>query len=48
MILIRAGSDIYGQFDIDSNQPDAFDNQDEVAIQMVADKLAEQIARERR
>jgi GAF domain-containing protein len=48
VVLIRAGSDIYGQFDIDSNQPDAFDNQDEVAIQMVADKLAEQIARERR
>lgn len=48
VVLIRAGSEIYGQFDIDSNQPDAFANQDEVAIQMIADKLAEQLARERR
>ena len=47
-MLIRAGSEIYGQFDIDSHQPDAFANQDEVAIQMIADKLAEQIAHERR
>ena len=48
VVLIRAGSEIFGQFDIDSNQADAFENQDEVAIQMIADKLAEQIARERR
>ena len=48
VVLIRAGSEIYGQFDIDSHQPAAFQNQDEVAIQMIADKLAEQIARERR
>ncbi|MXX34581.1 MAG: GAF domain-containing protein [Gemmatimonadetes bacterium] len=48
VVLIRAGSEIYGQFDIDSNQADAFENQDEVAIQMVADKLAEQLAHERR
>ena len=48
VVLIRAGSEIYGQFDIDSHQPDAFANQDEVAIQMIADKLAEQIAHERR
>ena len=48
VVLIRAGSEIYGQFDIDSHQAGAFENQDEVAIQMIADKLAEQIARERR
>ena len=48
VVLIRAGSEIYGQFDIDSHRPAAFENQDEVAVQMVADKLAEQIARERR
>ena len=48
VVLIRAGSEIYGQFDIDSHQADAFANQDEVAIQMIADKLAEQIAHERR
>lgn len=48
VVLIRAGSEIYGQFDIDSHRPAAFQDQDEVAIQMIADKLAEQIARERR
>ena len=48
VVLIRAGNDIYGQFDIDSHRAAAFQNQDEVAIQMIADKLAEQIARERR
>ena len=48
VVLIRAGTDIYGQFDIDSQRPAAFENQDEVAVQMIADKLAEQIARERR
>jgi len=48
VVLIRAGSRIYGQFDIDSHLPAAFGDQDEVAVQMIADKLAEQIARERR
>lgn len=48
VVLIRAGSEIYGQFDIDSHQLEAFENRDEVAIQMVADKLAEQLAHERR
>ena len=48
VVLIRAGNDIYGQFDIDSHQLAAFQDQDEVAVQMIADKLAEQIARERR
>ena len=48
VVLIRAGTEIYGQLDIDSHQPAAFNNQDEVAVQMIADKLAEQIARERR
>ncbi len=48
VVLVRAGTDIFGQIDIDSHQPAAFDSQDEVAIQMIADKLAEQIAHERR
>jgi len=48
VVLIRAGSRIFGQFDIDSHRPAAFGDQDEVAVQMIADKLAEQIARERR
>lgn len=48
VVLIRAGSRIFGQIDIDSYQPAAFDDKDEVAVQMIADKLAEQVARERR
>ena len=48
VVLIRAGGEIYGQFDIDSRQPEAFTPDDEAALQMVADKLAEQLARERR
>ncbi len=48
VVLIRAGTEIYGQFDMDSHQPAAFTAQDEVAVQMIADKLAEQIAHERR
>ncbi len=48
VVLIRAGSRIFGQFDIDSHQADVFDDQDEVAVRMIADKLAEQIAHERR
>ncbi len=48
VVLIRAGDDIFGQIDIDSNQPAAFSDEDEVGIQAIADKLAEQIASERR
>ena len=47
-ILIRAGEDIYGVIDIDSMEPDAFTPEDEAAIIQVADKLAEQLAAERR
>ncbi len=48
VVLIRAGSEIFGQFDLDSHQAGAFGDEDEAAIQMIADKLAEQLARERR
>jgi putative methionine-R-sulfoxide reductase with GAF domain len=48
VILIRAGDEIYGEIDIDSMEPNAFTPEDEEAITMVADKLAEQIASERR
>lgn len=48
VVLIRAGADIFGQIDIDSHQAAAFNDQDEVAVEMIADKLAEQIAHERR
>lgn len=48
VVLIRAGGDVFGQIDIDSHLPAAFTDKDEVAVQMIADKLAEQIAYERR
>jgi putative methionine-R-sulfoxide reductase with GAF domain len=48
VILIRAGDEIYGEIDIDSMEPNAFTPEDEEAIGMVADKLAEQLASERR
>jgi GAF domain-containing protein len=48
VVLIRAGDEIYGQFDLDSDELAAFKPDDEAAIQLIADKLAEQIASERR
>jgi len=48
MVLIRAGDDIFGEIGIDSDQQAAFSNEDIDAIQAVADKLAEQLAAERR
>lgn len=48
VVLIRAGEDIYGQIDVDSEDAAAFTDEDEEALQAVADKLAEQLAAERR
>ena len=48
VILIRAGDDIYGEIDIDSEAPAAFTEDDEIALIGIADKLAEQLAAERR
>ncbi|MFS8637632.1 MAG: GAF domain-containing protein [Gemmatimonadota bacterium] len=48
VVLIRAGDEILGQIDIDSHQQGAFTEQDEEAIQAVADKLAEVLMAERR
>ena len=48
VILIRAGDDIFGQIDIDSEKKAAFTEDDEIALIGVADKLAEQLAAERR
>jgi L-methionine (R)-S-oxide reductase len=48
VVLIRAGDEIYGVIDIDSMEPDAFTPEDEEAIASVGDKLAEQLAAERR
>jgi len=48
VVLIRAGDDIYGQIDLDSEDAAAFTDEDEEVLQAVADKLAEQLAAERR
>lgn len=48
VILIRAGDEIYGQIDIDSDQQAAFTEDDEIGLIGIADKLAEQLAAERR
>jgi L-methionine (R)-S-oxide reductase len=48
VVLIRAGDEIFGQIDIDSNTGAAFTAEDEEAVRMVADKLAEVFMAERR
>ena len=48
VVLIRAGDDIFGQIDIDSRTAAAFTDDDDLAVQSVADKLAEQLVAERR
>ena len=48
VVLIRAGDELFGQIDIDSSDKAAFTEDDEAALVAVADKLAEQIAAERR
>jgi GAF domain-containing protein len=48
VVLIRAGEDIFGQIDLDSRTAAAFTDDDDTAVQLVADKLAEQLAAERR
>ncbi|MGB1842101.1 MAG: GAF domain-containing protein [Longimicrobiales bacterium] len=48
VILIRAGEDIFGQIDIDSEEKGAFTEEDEIGLMGIADKLAEQLAAERR
>lgn len=48
VVLIRAGDEVYGQIDLSSEDASAFDDDDESAVQAVCDKLAEQIASERR
>lgn len=47
VVLIRAGDEILGQIDIDSHETGAFTDEDEAAVQAVADKLAEVLMAER-
>jgi putative methionine-R-sulfoxide reductase with GAF domain len=48
VVLIRAGSEIFGGIDLGSEQPSAFTAADESAVEAVAAKLAEQLVAERR
>jgi GAF domain-containing protein len=48
VILIRAGEQIFGEININSDEPSAFKDDDEIALIGIADKLAEQLAAERR
>lgn len=48
VVLIRAGTEVLGQIDIDSHTEAAFTAEDEETVQMVADKLAEVLMAERR
>jgi GAF domain-containing protein len=48
VVLIRAGDDVFGEIALDSEDVKAFKPDDEVEVQQVADKLAEQLMAERR
>jgi putative methionine-R-sulfoxide reductase with GAF domain len=48
VVLVRAGDEIFGELAIDSLEPAAFTDEDEEALVLIADKLAEQIMAERR
>lgn len=48
VVLIRAGDEIFGQIDLDSNTPDAFTKDEQESIELVAEKLAEVFMAERR
>ena len=47
VVLIRAGDEVLGQIDIDSHETGVFTDDDETAVQAVADKLAEVLMAER-
>lgn len=48
VVLIRAGDEIFGQVDIDSREMEAFSKENQEAVELVADKLAEVFMAERR
>ena len=47
VVLIREGDRIFGQIDIDSTDAAAFKEEDELALQLVAARLADQLLVER-
>ena len=48
VVLIRAGDEIFGQFDLDARTKNAFTREDQEAVEMIADKLSEVFMAERR
>ena len=47
VVLIRGADEIFGLIDIDSRTAEAFTEEDSTAVQVVTDKLADQLAQER-
>ncbi len=47
IVLIRREDEIFGLIDLDSRTAEAFTDEDSAAVQVIADKLAEQLAQER-
>ncbi len=47
VVLIRGDDEVFGLIDIDSRTADAFTDEDSAAVQLVTDKLAEQLTQER-
>ena len=48
VVLIRAGDDVFGLIKVESEEEGAFTEEDDATIQLVAEKLAEQLMAERR
>ena len=48
VVLIRAGDDVFGLIKVESEEAGAFTDEDAATIQLVAEKLAEQLMAERR
>ncbi len=48
VVLIRGDDEIFGLVNIESRTEEAFTDEDSAAVQSLADKLAEQLAHERR
>ena len=47
VVLIRGGDEIFGLINIDSRTEKAFTDEDSAAVDLLADKLAEQLSQER-
>ena len=48
VVLVRAGEDIFGLINLEAEEEGVFGEDDEMSVQAVSDKLAEQLAAERR